>query len=80
MTTELNNANNIKTAKVRVTRLEETGTETYYFNPDTLMEVKLPRDIEVECSGDEVSFSFVVRPKDLIYQVGDNIEITYRKC
>ena len=74
------NTNDIKTAKVRVTRLEEVGEKCYYFNPDTLTEVNLPRDVEVECSSDEVSFSFVVRPKDLIYQVGDTIEITYRKC
>lgn len=80
MIDKTDNADNIKTTKVRVTRLDETGIEIYTCDPTTGIEIKFPRDIEVQCSGNDFSCTFVTKSKDLIYQIGDIIEITYRKC
>ena len=80
MINETGNANNAKTTKVRVTRLEEACSDTYICDLNEYACMGIPRSVEVTCSGNSFSCSFIVGPKDQIYQVGDIIEITYRKC
>lgn len=85
MIDKTDNADNTKTTKVRVTNLAEADSEACYVanvcGYGYEYEYKMPqRNIEVTCSGNSFSCSFIVEPKDQIYQIGDIIEITYKKC